>query len=437
MGEEIKTEKQLLIDSKCHLYTRRWAMLVIFMCLQLSDGMMWMQYAAISSEVEEYFDAPSAIIDTFGAIYFITYVFFIFPALYILEKTDIKTITIIGGGLHMAGSWIRYIGILQHSVSLSILGQAFSGVAQTCCFGISTHFAGAWFGSNEVSLASGLGFTAFQFGTAVAFILPNQLLNLQNQTEIKLKYYFLGTAIFISIIFLIICFFFEAKPLSPPSYQKNNSTIGKQDSFWKSLKVILMNLNFVLLLLACGICIGLSAVIMVKINYIILSVFPEKGYIIGTVVLVTMIGFGSVFAGWVLDKTKQFLLTTRVTVLLTFLTLGCFVFSIKYEQILLACVSFGLYFNFSRALLTIGAETAAEQTYPESESLSASLIILCIDITGFVVVYVYDALDKLHGVDVANFMILIVCAVAAFLTILIKRDDRRHQADEELYLYDE
>ncbi|XP_071963947.1 uncharacterized MFS-type transporter C09D4.1-like [Antedon mediterranea] len=430
--DDIEREKLFLIDSPCKLYTRRWAMLVIFMCLQLSNGMMWVQYAAISSEVEKYFDAPSAIIDTFGAIYFITYVLFIFPALYIVEKRDIRTISVLGGGFHLVGSWIRYIGIVYHSVYVSMLGQTFCGIAQTCCFGISSLFAGTWFGSNEVSLASGLGYTAFNFGIAVAFVLPNQLLNIQYLTEIKLKYYFLGTAIFMSIIFVVICFFFEAKPPSPPSYQKKNSTRGKQDSFWKSLKAILMNSNFVLLASACGIGIGLSALIMIKIDYLMLSICPENDYITGTVVLATMIPvvFGSVFAGWVLDRTKKFLLTTRVTVLLIFLTLGCFVLFIKFEQIWLACISFGLYFNFSRAFLTIGAETAAEQTYPESESLSASLILLCVEITGFVSVYVYDALDKLHGVDVANIMTFSVCAVAVFFTMFIKRDDKRHQADE-------
>ncbi|XP_033115972.1 feline leukemia virus subgroup C receptor-related protein 1-like [Anneissia japonica] len=358
-------------------------------------------------------------------------IMFTLPALFILERKGLKVIAMCGGGLHLVGSWIRYVGILfQDSIYVSLIGQTLCGIAQTCCLGMASQLSGTWFGSNEVSLACALGSTALHFGIAIGFLTPYIFQN-QNNIGRKLQFIFLGTAIFMSVIFPIIAFIFEDKPPFPPSVQKRNSVYGKQDTFSKSIKVMMMNRNFMLLAIACGLCIGQSTIITAKVKDIFLYSYPNKGNIVGPMVFfsILLVIVGSVAVGWMLDKTKQYSLTARVTVLVVFVTFVCFTVSMQYEYVWCSIVFFSIYYVFARIFYTIGFEYGAELTYPESESLSASIIVFFVDFTFFLSVYMYDIILENWNFLAANSLTCIMCVIPIFMTILIKTENKRHKAD--------
>ncbi|XP_033115904.1 uncharacterized MFS-type transporter C09D4.1-like [Anneissia japonica] len=431
MADIPQEQLSLIHSNECRLYSRRWIMLAIFISLQFSNGLMWVQYASLSDKIQMYFDVSMPTIDTFSAIYGIAYIMFISPALFILDRKGLKVIAMCCGGLHLVGSWIRYVGILfQNSIYVSLIGQTFCGIAQTCCAGMASQVSGTWFGSNEVSLACALGFTAFNFGVATGFLTPYIFHN-QNNIGRELQFIFLGTAIFMSVIFPIIAFIFEDKPPFPPSVQKKNSVYGKQDTFFKSIKVIMMNRNFMLLAIACGLCMGQSTVITVKVKDIFLYSYPNKGNIVGPMVFfsILLVIVGSAAVGWMLDKTKQFSLTARVTAFLVFVTFVCFTISMQYEYFWCSIVFFSIYYVVVRIFFTIGFEHGAELTYPESESLSASLIVFIVEITSYLSVFMYDIILENWNLFAANCFICIMCVIPLFMTFFIKTDNKRHKAD--------
>lgn len=68
------------------VYKKRWLMLAIFVVYSASNAMQWIQYSIIANVIMDYYKVSSFTVDMTSMIYMITYIPFIFPASYFLDK---------------------------------------------------------------------------------------------------------------------------------------------------------------------------------------------------------------------------------------------------------------------------------------------------------------------------------------------------------------
>lgn len=66
---------------------RRWVILALFVVYSASNSMQWTQYTIINDVVVAYYGVDSTLVSWTSLIYMITYVPFIFPASWLLDKT--------------------------------------------------------------------------------------------------------------------------------------------------------------------------------------------------------------------------------------------------------------------------------------------------------------------------------------------------------------
>lgn len=105
---------------------------------------------------------------------------------------------------------------------------------------------------------------------------------------------------------------FDDKPPTPPTAAAQgtnvNEQIGDSSAFMSSIKRLLLNPNYILLLLSYGINVGVFYAISTLLNQIILEYYPGRETDVGRIGLFIVLAgmVGSVCCGIVLDKTHRF-----------------------------------------------------------------------------------------------------------------------------------
>lgn len=74
--------------TECQIYKRRWLMLILFVFYSMSNAMQWVQYSIIENVVTRYYglEPTSSWIEWTSMIYMLTYIFFILPGSWALDK---------------------------------------------------------------------------------------------------------------------------------------------------------------------------------------------------------------------------------------------------------------------------------------------------------------------------------------------------------------
>lgn len=70
----------------CKLYTRRWAMLALFVLCSMANAVQWIQYSIISNVIMKFYNVSSFQVNLTSIVYMVTYIPLIFPASWILDK---------------------------------------------------------------------------------------------------------------------------------------------------------------------------------------------------------------------------------------------------------------------------------------------------------------------------------------------------------------
>uniref|UniRef100_V9I7N8 MFS-type transporter n=1 Tax=Apis cerana TaxID=7461 RepID=V9I7N8_APICE len=81
---ESNVQSNQVIETK--VYKRRWLILIIFVLYSASNSMQWIQYSIIANIITIYYNVSTFSVDMTSMIYMITYIPFIFPASYLLDR---------------------------------------------------------------------------------------------------------------------------------------------------------------------------------------------------------------------------------------------------------------------------------------------------------------------------------------------------------------
>lgn len=139
------------------LYKRRWFIVLLFSSYSLCNSYQWIQYGIINNIFMRFYNVDSFTIDWMSMIYMLTYIPFIFPVTWLLDKKGLRVIALIATALNCAGTWIKVASVQPNLFAVTMLGQFSTSFAQVFILGMPSRIASVWFGSEEVSTACSIG----------------------------------------------------------------------------------------------------------------------------------------------------------------------------------------------------------------------------------------------------------------------------------------
>ncbi|PSN41027.1 Feline leukemia virus subgroup C receptor-related protein 2 [Blattella germanica] len=198
------------------------------------------------------------------------------------------------------------------------------------------------------------------------------------------------------LVLILICneLVFKAEPPLPPSTAQAEQRANEETDFRGSIKRLLTNPRYLLLVLSYGINVGVFYAISTLLNQVVLLYFPKGEEDAGRIGLLMVLSgmVGSVLSG-------------------------------IYERITFLVCSF-----FMTGYLPVGFEFAAELTYPEPEGTSAGLLNAAVQVFGIMLTNAYSWLLENTTDMWANGALCAALVVGIIITAFIKSDLRRQAA---------
>ncbi|XP_004699936.1 feline leukemia virus subgroup C receptor-related protein 1 [Echinops telfairi] len=416
------------------LSVRRFAVLLIFSLYSLVNAFQWIQYSIISNVFEGFYKVSSLHIAWLSMVYMLAYVPLIFPATWLLDTRGLRLTALLGSGLNALGAWIKCGSVQQHLFWVTMLGQCLCSVAQVFILGLPSRIASVWFGPKEVSTACATAVLGNQLGTAIGFLLPPVLVpNTNNSIDLacNISTMFYGTATVSTLLFLLAAIVFKEKPEHPPSQAQAavQRSPPEDYSYKKSMKNLVKNVPFVLLLISYGIMTGAFYSVSTLLNQMILTYHKGEEVNAGRIGLVLVVAgmVGSILCGLWLDYTKRYKQTTLIVYILSFVGMVIFTFTLDHViYLIIVFITGGILGFFMTGYLPLGFEFAVEITYPESEGTSSGLLNAAAQIFGILFTLAQEKLISAYSPFGGNLFLCIWMFVGIILTALIKSDLRRH-----------
>ncbi|KAF7996263.1 hypothetical protein HCN44_001895 [Aphidius gifuensis] len=416
------------------IYPMRWAVLAIFVFYSASNAAQWIQYSIIPDVVKKHYGVSDLTVDMTSMIYMITYIPFIFPASYFLDKYGLRNAALVGAIGNALGSWIKVFSDAPDKFWLGFLGHTVVAVSQTFILSVPSRLAAVWFGPDQVSSACSIGVFGNQLGVAIGFLFPPMLVPDSDDPEevrqgFKRMFYIVAGATSI-ILALIILFFKNEPPLPPSPAQAVQREAEHAEDFFQSIKRLSTNSGYQLLLLSYGINVGIFYAISTHLGRIVSAHFEHSGEDAGRIGLTIVCAgmMGSVLCGIVLDKTRRFKETTLGVYMCSLLGMIIFTSTTSTPTILVYYITAGILGFFMTGYLPVGFEFAAELTYPEPEGTSAGLLNAVTQVFGISITMLWGRIFEWSNDFWANVILCCILAVGAFLTSIIPNDLRRQNA---------
>lgn len=334
------------------------------------------------------------------------------------------------------GAWIKCFSVQPDLFWVGFIGQSIVAASQVFILSLPAKVAAVWFGPDQVSSACSIGVFGNQLGIAVGFLVPPMLV--QNHDDLNLigddlRIMFYIVAGFTSLLVILVLVFFKAAPPTPPSAaQEATQTPNPLQSspFVHSIKRLLLNRNYVLLLISYGMNVGVFYAISTLLNQIVLTHYPghevDAGRIGVCIVFAGMLG--SVACGIVLDKTHRFKETTLAVYIFTMIGMWIYTFTLSIGHISVVYITSALLGFFMTGYLPVGFEFAAELTYPEPEGTSTGLLNAAAQVFGIAFTMAYSEILNGSGDIVANVTMAVMLLIGSVVTAIIRSDLRRQAA---------
>ncbi|XP_055086951.1 feline leukemia virus subgroup C receptor-related protein 2 isoform X3 [Periophthalmus magnuspinnatus] len=434
----LESEDHLFPLLETKLYKQRWLMLLIFSLYSMCNAFMWLQYSIISNIFMDFYSIDSLAIDWLSMIYFLTYIPFILPVTWMLDKRGLRDIVLVGSAFNCIGAWIKTGTADPHMFPMTVFGQFVCSVATVYLLGIPSRLASLWFGQQEVSTACSIGVLGNQLGVAIGFLVPPVLVpNVEDKDELAhhIRRMFYITAGIATFLFVVIVLVFQDKPELPPSQAQAQARRIHPDeySYTASILRLLKNKAFMLLMISYGLNVGCYYSLSTLLNRIIVEQYPGEevnaGRIGLTIVIAGMVG--SLICGMWLDKTKTYRQTTLAVYILSLSGILVFALTLPLGHLWLVFVTAGFLGFFMTGYLPLGFEFAVELTFPESEGTSSGLLNCSAQIFGIIFTISQGKIIDKWGTFTGNIFLAVFLLIGTAITAFIKEDLRRLKANTQ------
>ncbi|XP_031134591.1 feline leukemia virus subgroup C receptor-related protein 2 isoform X2 [Sander lucioperca] len=418
------------------LYKKRWMIVFLFSAYSLSNAYQWIQYGIINNIMMKFYNVEAFSIDWLSMIYMLTYIPFIFPVTWLLDKKGLRVTALLANALNCAGTWIKVASAKPNLFGVTMVGQLASSLAQVFILGMPSRLASVWFGADEVSTACSIGVFGNQMGIAIGFLLPPILVpNVDDINELAnyIRIMFYISAGVATLIFILVVIVFQERPEIPPTQAQahaRNIPPGEY-SYTASVLRLLRNKPFMLLVVTYGLNVGCFYAISTLLNQMIIEQYPGEEVNAGRIGLTIVVAgmAGSIICGIWLDKTKTYKQTTLAVYLLSLIGMLVYTFTLNLGHLWVVFVTAGVLGFFMTGYLPLGFEFAVELTYPESEGTSSGLLNCSAQIFGIIFTISQGKIIDRWGTLAGNIFLSIFLLIGTVLTGFIKSDLRRQKAN--------
>ncbi|XP_072479622.1 choline/ethanolamine transporter FLVCR2 [Notamacropus eugenii] len=414
----------------------RWVIVLLFSSYSLCNAFQWIQYGAVNNVFMHFYGVSAFSIDWLSMSYMVTYIPLLFPVAYILEKYGLRTVALLGSVLNCVGAWVKVGSLKPNLFAVTVLGQFICAVAQVFILGMPSRIAAVWFSEREVSTACSLAVFGNQVGIALGFLIPPILVpNIQDREElayhISIMFYIIGAVA--SFLVILVIFIFREKPKYPPSHAQylSYSMETQKSAYFESIGRLMKNQNFVLLLISYGLNVGAFYALSTLLNRMVIFHYPGEevnaGRIGLTIIITGMVG--AMISGIWLDKTKTYKQTTVVVYFMALVGMVVFTATLGLGYLWVVFLTAGTLGFFMTGYLPLGFEFAVELTYPESEGMSSGLLNVFAQIFGIIFTISEGQIIDHFGTLAGNIFLCAFLALGTLLTMFIKADLRRQNAN--------
>jgi len=440
--ERTLTQEKLLVNGKSEeteykVYPLRWVILVLFVLYSSSNAFQWTQLVIITSILEKYYGVSTLTVYWTSMIFMVTYIPLIVPASWLLDKKGLRLGVLLGALGTCIGSWIKVASTNEDLFYLTFLGQTVVAISQIFVLGVPAQLAATWFPASQVSSATAVGVFGNQLGVALGFVIPAAVVRDQ---ELRKNFHLIGSdlfnmflvvAILTTIILVLVIIVFKNVPPTPPT-RAQESKQNSQESYISSVKSLVLNRGYVLLLLSYGMNVGVFYAISTLLNTTIVRHFHYEGVTedagrIGLVIVVMGMA-GSMACGLILDKTHKYKETTLIVYIASFVGMILYTFTFRFGSIWIVYITSAFLGFFMTGYLPLGFEFAAEITYPEPEGTSSGLLNAAAQIFGIAFTMFGEFLFRVTDDRIANSCLAGFLLIGSIMTALIKADYRRQAA---------
>ncbi|XP_010732165.2 choline/ethanolamine transporter flvcr2a isoform X4 [Larimichthys crocea] len=418
------------------LYKKRWMIAFLFCLYSLINSYQWIHLSIISNIMIRFYNVDALAADWLSIIYMLTYIPFIFPVSWILEKKGLRVTALLANALNCAGTWIKVASARPDLFWVVMLGQFSCSLSMVFTLGTPSQLASVWFGADEVSTACSIGVFGSQMGIAIGFLIPPILVpNVDDINELAhhIRVMFYISAGVATVIFILVIIMFQERPEIPPSQAQAQarSIPPDQYSYTASILRLLCNKPFMLLMVSYGLNVGCFYAVSTLLNRMIIEHYPGEEVNAGRIGLTIIIAgmVGSLICGIWLDKTKTYKQTTLFVYLLTLIGMLVYAFTLNLGHLWVVFVTAGVLGFFMTGYLPLGFEFAVELTYPESEGTSSGLLNCSAQIFGIIFTISQGKIIDKWGTLAGNIFLSIFLLIGTVMTGFIKSDLRRQKAN--------
>ncbi|CAO3574074.1 unnamed protein product [Mortierella alpina] len=360
-------------------YRRRYIGLIAIILLNLATGFVWLTFTAVASVSEEYLHSSKIVVTMTSIVYFVAYIIMAPVSGWMFETKGIQPSLSLGGILQTLGCLLRLFAFYIPStpshpigrIILTLVGQAIAAAAQPFFLNVAPKYAAVWFSENERTTATMLGTIPNPLAAALAQLIIPHITPEPDSMALTLS-----VSLALSILAQCsVAWMSEAPPLPPSPSAAEFARRATPEPFWLSLKKVILNGQFRLLLLAFATfvgCFNTLATLMVEISSPYEYTAKEAGYFGAAIILAGLVG--AVISGPVTDRFRCYKLLCKTLVPFSATMYLCLVFVIRRDalyKIVGVCILLGF---ASFAALPAALELAVEITYPVTPASSTSIM---------------------------------------------------------------
>jgi MFS family permease len=372
-----------MTDKSYRVYNYRWAVLAVFMFINLTIQMLWISYAPITGPAAEYYGVTDLQIGLLAMSFMLAFIPLSIPVSWSIDTFGFRVSVSLGAILMGIFGVVR--GLVGADYTLVLWSTIGIAVAQPFLLNAWTKVPAQWFAIEERATAVGLVTLANLVGTALGMVLTPILIESISIPTVQLIYG--GIAAFSSVLFVV---FARETPPTPPCPPGLESRALMLDGLKHALKIKAFWLYLFVSFIGLGIFNGITTWVE--------NIIRPRGFTptdAGTLGALMLVGgvLGAVIIPSFSDrqhKRKRYLLLGFILAIPGLVGLT---FANNLNLLFVSAFSLGF---FLVSTSPIGMQYAAEITQPTPEGTSNGLIQL-FGQASVVFVYIMEAMKSSNG----------------------------------------
>jgi MFS family permease len=365
-------------QSTFKVYPYRWVVLITFMLVVAVNQLLWITFAAITSDAAIYFGVSHLSIGLLSMIFMIVYIIVSIPASWMIDMYGLRIA--VGVGAALTGIFGLMRGLVGQDYTLILIAQIGIAVGQPFILNAITTVAAHWFPISERATASGFGSLAMYLGIILGLALT-PFLTLRSGIHSMLLIYGI-TSVAMALAFVASA---RERPPTPPN------PLGQEERslVFEGLKQMLRKKEFILLLVVFFIGLGVFNAVTTWIEDIVSPrgfSITQAGLTGGLMVIGGIVG--ALIVPMLSDRARKRVPYLILAVAGATIGLIGITFAPNYVLLLLSAFVMGFFLLSAGPL---GFQYGAEITYPAPEGTSNGLLLLMGQISGIAFIFAMDS----------------------------------------------